>query len=363
MTEERLTELLDEAREMEPCPTQVAFLEEAVRLVDTLNDPDFAYDVRMELIHAATFAGFKEKAMVAYAWCLARYDAAPDNFDLSDLLWRYKWILDQLPSFPQISRAQIERSQNDMERRYREAGYSLRPVHYMRWSNHMHMGDLELARQHHAEWERAIRDELADCRACEINKTVDLLIRLNENEQAIEHARPLFAGRLKCTHVPDETYGLIVRPLLRLGRLDEALEYHRKGYRRLQSNPTYLNAVAEQMLVLVRAGEQAKAVKIFERHLPAAVDTADFWNRFLFYSAATNLFASLADSRRRRKLRIPRWPALDFYRPDDSYDCGEVATWFRGATAQLATRFNERNGNDYFHQWIAENERLAGLAG
>jgi hypothetical protein len=361
MTQERLAKLMQEARQLEPTPAQVQILEEAVRLADTLGDIEQAYEVRMELVHSTTFAGYKEKSLVAFTWCLAQFDKEPDNFDAFDLLWKFKWIVDQLPSFPQISRQQIQKTQDEMEARYLRADFSLRPVHYMRWSNHMHMGDLPLAQEFVTKWQRAPRDEMADCHACELNKHVELLIHLRRDEEAVEMAAPLFAGRLSCANVPDETYGLIVRPLLRLQRLDEAMSFYEKGYRRLRKNRSFLNAIAEQLLALVHARELGKAVGFLERHLAWALETNDLWNRLLFYSAASTLASALAERPgKSRKLRLPT--TFPLHREDGTYVSRDLADWFDRETRALADRFNQRNGNDYVTQLVAESRRLAKVA-
>ena len=74
MSEDRFRELMDEARCLPNTPTRVAMLEEAVREADLCNDAQLGFEARTELVEAATFSGLREKAMVAYSWCLAHYD-------------------------------------------------------------------------------------------------------------------------------------------------------------------------------------------------------------------------------------------------------------------------------------------------
>lgn len=142
---QRITELIDQAEELEYGPTKVALLEEAVREADTSTDLEAGFYARLELITAATFSGAKEKAMVAFSWCLGQVDANPEVFDEEDLMWQYKWVVEELVAYPQISRQQIGDMLEDMQRRYTRLGISLRPVHYLRWTNGMRMGDLDLA--------------------------------------------------------------------------------------------------------------------------------------------------------------------------------------------------------------------------
>ncbi len=362
MNDDRLEDLLDQAAELEPSPAKVALLEEAVREADALGDDGTSYFVRMELIDAASYSGFKEKSLVAFTWCLAKFDKSPEDYDEFDLLWKFKWILDQLPYFVQVSREQIVRTQDDMERRYHDLGYSLRPVHYMRWSNFMRLGDFEQAEQHVRLWQAAPRDGLADCPACEQDKHIELMIRRHRDEEALALSVPIFAGRMKCAEIPEYTYGQIVRPLLRLGRLEEALDYHRRGYRRISKNRDFLEGIAAHLMVLVAAQDWKKAARLFERHLPWAATISDFNARFEFYSASALFLAALAEAstKSQRKWKVPN--TLACHREDDTYVTAELADWFQQETSQLVARFNQRNGNDYYTELWQEHARLAGRA-
>src|SRR5688572_13968343 len=88
---ERVEALLEEAEGLSYAPTRVALCEEAVRLADLHNDVPLGYEARMKLVQAASFAGLSEVMLIAYTWCLARYDETPTRFDEHRLLWCMKW--------------------------------------------------------------------------------------------------------------------------------------------------------------------------------------------------------------------------------------------------------------------------------
>src|SRR5262245_34062754 len=89
---------------------KLAHLQEAVQLADACNDVSAAFQARLELIRAATFSGYPEKALVAFAWCLAQADKTPARFARHEfqLLWEYKWMLNDLSDFPEVTVTQIE---------------------------------------------------------------------------------------------------------------------------------------------------------------------------------------------------------------------------------------------------------------
>src|SRR5262249_18653540 len=121
-------------------PAQVALLEEAVQLADSLKDVDLAYRVRSELMTAATFSGRPDIMLVAFSWCLAQYDRNPQQFDQHDLLWKYKWVIGNGYKFPEIDRPRLEALLADVERRYREAGSTMHAVSQARRDFLVHVG-------------------------------------------------------------------------------------------------------------------------------------------------------------------------------------------------------------------------------
>lgn len=357
---DRVEELLEEAWEMENGREKVALLEEAVREADALGDVGLAYYVRMELIDAAAFSGFHERSLVAFSWCLARYDESPDEYDEEDLFWKYKWIIDALWIFPQVTRQQIEEMQDDMERRFEILGYSLRPVHYFRFSNAMRMGYLDEAIESYEKARRTERDWMADCEACELEKQVELLARLRRDEEMLQTAVPILTGKMSCAEIPHLTYATILRPLMRMNRREEALEAHRKGYRLTSTNAEFLRGIADHLLFLVAENDLDKAVRLFEKHLPWTVETGSLHARFCFYSVSTQFLDAVTRSHPgSRKLVLPS--ILPCFRQDGEYDPGELTKWFDAEARSLAKQFNQRNGNDYYDQYHEESRQLAWL--
>src|SRR4051812_29886275 len=104
---------------------RVAVLREAVRLADMSNDLQRGMELRDDLLNAASDAGFFEEELLAFNWMLAQMDRDPARWGgLEDhLLWCYKWILEHLPEFPQVSSDQLAKTFQDMDRRGRNAGH------------------------------------------------------------------------------------------------------------------------------------------------------------------------------------------------------------------------------------------------
>ena len=158
MSYERLEQLMDEAWELPHSPAQVAVLEEAVRIADSLNNVDASVGTRMELVTAATFSGADEKALVAFAWVLAKFDEDPECVDLHSLLWKYKWIISSIAAFPTVSLEKIHKMEADMEARYTAGGFNLRPVHDSRADIALDIGDDKQCLHFFEQWKATPHD-------------------------------------------------------------------------------------------------------------------------------------------------------------------------------------------------------------
>jgi hypothetical protein len=355
--EGRLNELLQSAWGLEDGPPRLAILEEAVRLADVHGRIEEAFRLRKELIHTATFCGHPEKSLVAFSWRLAQCDREPLRFAERDLLWQFKWIVDSLPQFPQITRAQMDEMLDDMTRRYSRCGAGLRAVHKLRCMLAMEMGDVEAARQAKRQWNAAPVESGNDCPACERNHQARYLAFVGKDERSLEWVQPILAGRMRCAEIPHVTLADVLAPLWRLGRVAEAAECHLRGYRLISGNRKFLGETAMHLTFLVQTDNLGRAVQLLERHLPWAVEAPSPGRRFDLHVAALLLLERLRDvGRATVALRLPA--SFPNRRGDGAYPVEELLGWIEDESRELARRFDARNGNDFFSRRIAEHRRL-----
>lgn len=350
-------EIIEQAGELPAGLERVALIEHAVRLADTGGSEQDQYDARLELIEAANYAGCPERVLVAFSWCLAKYDASPNDYSPYTLMWRYKWVSEKLACFPQVARAKIEEMHDDMEQRYRELSYSVRPVHGGRFVNALRMGLIDEAAQHFETYSSTKRDWMSDCTACECDVAVDYLIEKGQYEQAVDEATPILKGKLHCAEVPQLTHATILRPLVLLGRMDQAAEYHEKGYRKVVRDREFLGSIARHLQYLSFIQNDAKAIRLVEQHLPIAMRANDPLRKFQFYVSLHGFYASLAERKpRAKKMMLPS--EMPGFREDHRYRPIDLAEQFLSDAKAMAELFDQRNGNDYVSSSI---ERIRGF--
>lgn len=353
MSDERFQQLMDQAEDLpEHSPLRLPLLEEAVREADRLADEELAYEARSQLVEVATFNGCEDRALVAFGWCLAYADRLGDDFhDDYTLLWQYKWMADNVSSFPAVSREQVTSMAADFQRRLESNGHGLRPVHKIHWSNATAMGDLDRLPELFETWQESSADMLSDCRACDADSVVTHWACLGDAERAITAATPILEGALSCSCVPHVTLATILRPLAELGRFDEADAHQQRGYRLVSRDRNHLADVGDHLEYLALRQAWTRGVRMVERHLAWTIESTNPSHQFDFDLGAWMLLARLAEERDNpRKLRTPA--GFPLASEDDRYRPSDLAAWFEERTRRTGRRFDERNGNDFHARLI-----------
>jgi hypothetical protein len=358
----RVEELLEQASRIPSTDgAAVQLLEEAARVADTLADVPLGYRVREQLIPAACWSGHLDKMIVAFAWCLAQYDRDPERYAMRSLYWRYKWVVNEVVIFPQIALGKMIELFDDMAARYARAGISLRPVHSFRCYLEMVRGDEGEAARHYQAWIEAPRDSYSNCHACELDERVGYHAFRRSDEEAMRQAAPMMTGKMRCAEVPHRTYARVLGPLLRLGRVDEAADAHRRGFPLLKPGHKLLEFAGEHLAFLALTGNLGRAVKALEQYLPYAVEMRGRLDGFLFLLDARLLLDRLtAEGTTSIRMRLPRNTPV--WQEEARYDVAALDAWMKREVAATAAAFDRRNGTTYTSRTLETSAARASLA-
>lgn len=263
-----------------------------------------------------------------------------------------------MPAFPQVTREQIFKTQEEMDRRLNDAGIGKRALHMLRWSNMLDMGELESIREPYEQWKRSEVDILADCPACEANLEVTLLVQLKDDEEALKKAQPLLREKLSCAEVPEATFGVIMPSLIRLGKLKEAKKYHDIAYPRICDNRVYLLTMAGLLLYLGHVDDIETGLKHIERHTPWAVQESDRIALFKYLSATSAFLEKASRMQADIKLILPK--EYSFKSATNEYNTKALADEFRREAQRVADQLDGRNQNPFYSNVIDEMRELVG---
>lgn len=342
--------LIQRAGRMGKGPARVKLCEEAVRLADTHQDEDLGFYARQHLIRAATFAGYPERALTAFAWCLARSDREPARFPLraggyESLLWMYKWMPTEAAKFPNIPRARIEQTIADLSVRVRSLNLSQRPVRVAELDTAMCFYEpgarlLELREA----FLREPRDSFSDCRACELHSSVRALLMAGRLDEAWEEAQPLLRGELGCEMVPHVTYGALLMPLWDAGRLDDAAFCFERCYELSKDRKVLLEEVSLCAEHMALTGRTTEAVEAIERFASWADGSYDLNGVMRYHAAAGSVLAQAV----RESGDDPLGLILPAFVPEALLKGPTTAlvAWFDAQADAIAARFDARNGTN-----------------
>lgn len=350
---DQVDRLLAQAAALPHGPTRVELCEEAARVADLHNDPELAYRAREELVEAACFGGRPDLLIVGFAWCLSTFDRAEDQgIPAFQLLWRMKWVVGALPKFPEIELATIHGMLDDMERRFRDFGGSVQPVVGKRRMVALQTGDLGAAREYHKQFVRMPRTFLSDCHACELDALAGYWMDVGKNALGVRKAEDLINSGMRCAKVPDSTYADLLLPMVRVGRAADAMAYHRKGYPLVRRNVGDLWHWGQHMAYLAVTGNDARAVKLLERHLPDVEASHDPLGTLSFLRNTLLLVEGLADRKEKMKLRLPA--ASPLANESGEYVLADLADAVRTRAVQISRRFDRRNGNGHYEELVGQ---------
>ena len=347
MTVEQINRQLQELAHLkDEDPQKAGKIEKLVRMADSIKDADLQYKTRDQLVDAAVYGGYPDKALAAYAWMLQEHDkraVAGGRYAAMSLLWKYKWVVDRLTSFSYISREQIEAALEDMERRYQTNNFGMEPILRSRISIGRSLGDRAYVEQYLEKLKDTPASWMSDCEACVSESNFQTQLFLGNYEQAMQHIEPVLSGRQKCRSVPDLTYHLLYLPYIERGKTDDALAlYHKK---RPLDTPDYLLANANTIFLMLAAGKMPSALKIFSRNVGLVFDSNNERAQLNFYRAAGRLFTELSKKQKKSTVKLDLSPRLPFYEQSNEYDIETLRHYFTKEAERLTAAFDARNGN------------------
>ncbi|MCA2222383.1 hypothetical protein [Nonomuraea aurantiaca] len=338
--------LLAEAARLPYGEARTVLAERALREAEALREPEPAIAARLALTQAYQYGGEPAKSFATFSRTVAAYDAEPGRFtewQARRVLWQFKWIMSDMRRFPEIPLRRTLDALDDMERRYREAG-APQAVYAQRCRVALHLGDEPAVEEWLHRWETTPRDDLSDCRACDLGGRAYALASLGRYEEAVAVGGPVVAGEFSCGVQPQSVLCTLLTPYLKTGHLDEAAEAHRRAYRIVQGQIGYLDDIGDHLEFCALTGNETRGLEILERELPLLERPPSPAQARSFMTGAALVL---------RRLMETGHDGLTVRRAGRDVPMPELHEELAAGAREIAARFDVRNGDDVHTRRLA----------
>ncbi|GII55295.1 hypothetical protein Pth03_36840 [Planotetraspora thailandica] len=260
-------------------------------------DRELEGQVLLRLIEAYAYGAERDRMPVAFGRLLRIFDDHPA--ELGELAhpihWELKWMTSNLVNNPSVPLATVYRWMDELDSRYRQRGYSLRPALQLRSELAQLIGDGATAAAQMEAFITAPRDEMADCDACEHNTRAWWRETVGDDEGALELWAPLLDGELACAEEPHRALANALLPLVRTGRVEDARRAFLKGYPLVRHNVNLRGPVGTHIEFCALTGNEARGLEILNEHLTWLTDEHhDVAQRVSFLSGTIVLLRRLS---------------------------------------------------------------------
>ncbi len=333
-------------QELEHGTPRLEALNDAIREADSAGEHYWRIYFRYEYIKESVFHDDNFKAIIMFPQLLQVFDEHPELEEdtCDDVMQAFKWVLENMPDYYQISKAEIENYYDEYEARCKKYGYSMR-IYYMKKSKFALKVDKEAAKAAYDKFHECRRDANSDCEACELNFDMSVALELGNEEEALRIARPILDGRKRCAEIPHATYGVLTKHYLYAGNLDEA-HYYGKLCEKYTKNELEFLSETGTLLELWSCINPAYGWKIMKNNIDNFIKCKNPMMRMSFAKGAYHLLQSIAiETEHVNSVLLAPLPL----QPDkEGYAIGDLTDYFYQLAKQQSELLDARNESHYY---------------
>lgn len=282
-TEAELYQRLTDARRLPLGTARTAALRELAEEAEAAELLEPLLDVRLELVFTLGFPIARKESVgeviTAFARCLGMYDRHPELFTENRLngFWSGMGMvgiaMKDAPTFPM---SQLHGILSDMETRARPDRDDFYTIELVRLQLESRSGDT-LAADVALRRLRTLDPPQYMNHSATVLDMVTYLAELGRDQDAVDAAEPLLTGQVPINSAggevdPRSRLACLLLPLIRLGRLEEAVEIHRQSW---QSNGIEPD-MARNMEFCALTGNDERGLQIMGRLIEDGLPSANY---------------------------------------------------------------------------------------
>jgi len=334
---------------------KVQMLKQAVALADDNDDIEWAYDLRMSLMHESYHLSSDTDLVMNFSWILNAYEQHPDWFDESDFLWEYKWIVRTMYDNPDVSMEQIQAILEDFKTRLTRNGYSMRPYYDRLFTEALIQGRYDKAKEYLDLRNEAPDDAMGNCDACTLDSELDYYMQTGQFDEAYNRATPILTRQLTCGLVPARTLCTLVYYGWKAGKTELAAELFEKADAEMTLLENDENLVSEGGMLISYLADKIpeKACKYIEKCLPWMIE-ADGYSKYDFSAYMIEAMKNWSGDDI-LKLELPM--EFELYSDTGEYPIAQLKEYFNKVAWELAEKFDKRDN------YTSYTEKLKAMGG
>lgn len=323
-----------------------------------LKDLDLEFKARYRYLRQLVFNGYDEEAITLFPWLLNMCDQHPDRFNYGDILWAYKWIVDDLYNYGSIALAKADAIFQDFETRFRDYGAGEKVLYEYKMTRAFDIGDIEIGYKYLKKYKSIPkRGTLDNCKACVANYLVEISIDNFRYDEAVKEAKYILNNNLKCTHVPRSTYAKLVYAYLILDKKDLADKYYQLSSKLLKGNKKEFFDFSYILPYLTISKKYVEGRHIIENQLKLITKKTSDLTKCSFYHACSLFFLGMfRNGKKKIKLQLPPYiTACHSGNVDqDNYLLEDLINYFETLVKEHASALDIKNKNEYYIKRFAK---------
>lgn len=311
-------------------------------------DPHCRALVRYDLVWAYGLGADPAKALPACAEFFALLEEYPDVVDDKHMAPSVAMIANYVAmNLPQIPLAQCRALLEQFHRQVKRYGVGERlwQIHACHFS--LMTGDRSGAEQHLQAFRTTARDAISECESCEAGNTAECLLNLGRREEARAVLQPVLDGLLTCAQQPWSALSMLIHDALNHNELEEAKKLGQRLAKRTLCKCTDLTSVGA-LLRLWASVDLQPAIGLLEKGIQWSIGVWDQSLLFDFYRGAWEVCSKFGERQEKIPLQLPK--KFSCWQADGIYDSVVLAEWFYTQMAEIADRFDRRNGTHFYAQ-------------
>ena len=359
---EDVRELLDFTSQLPWGPARSSQVAQAVVWADALEgEAELQIDAYLALTLSYQQGNEEWKALAPVSLLLSRFEKNSADFtpeQTEELAWLFKSAVAAAGRNPAVSIEQIDELITSLATFVSGQGFSMHAVHGVRAMIGLRTGRLDDAREALTLWRSTPSDQISDCEGCDPMKQINEAVAHKDWERAVATAMPLFDEEGACGAQPHGIRAKAMIPLLMSGRPEAAWEAHIRSYRHHRGVANSIDYIGLHLEYLVRSGRWQRALEILRDSIgmTSSLESASLLADYLPAAALTAIeatrrghgseaFGALCTGQ-------SQWcqgPQLDVNTP-----LSEAAEKLSQWALDVASLFDQRNGNDYYTRLVRE---------